>query len=291
MVLSACLDDSGTRPDSVPLGALQSSLNYSVSGDQLIYHTPAWEDRYCILDSLAVDKSSARDDTIRFSIVGDTLILTPKPESLDSGLVIQETFLLIRQAEGLGLEGVWKTGPMRYSHLSGVLTPAWKALLDTQYARNTEDAQYFYAYHEFKRGTLTHYSDYDWAEKFIRDWKRGWWDISHGDTSFDPYAVEMRRLDKQNVEIKGGKTGEKVRITFLDNGDRHYESDVAEHPAAWFRSKPTTCPNEYQPSWYTLFLQANRKDGEAAKRAANAASLPGKPFPGFSGYKMPLWPK
>jgi hypothetical protein len=290
LFLGACLDDSGGPSASVPPGEVFARLGYSVSGDMLIIHDTWQAFAYCVYDTLKADTSRDRYDTVRFSILGDTLTLLPPADTLDSDLVIQENFLLIRQADGKGIEGTWKPGPMRYSHVSGLLTPSRKAELDSQYAWDTEDARYFYAYDVFKAGTLTQYGNYDFGEKFIRDWNRGRAILTIVDSS--SFAIDPRKVDKHTVELKGRKTGETVRMTFRDNFDRLFESDDPSHPAYLYHLKPTTCPNDIEPSWYTAFLYANRKTDAVAKSGAAASRDVRVGFSrAFGAGNRPFWPK
>jgi hypothetical protein len=276
LFLGACLDDSGDPSASVPPGEVLARLDYSVSGDRLITRDTTKAFAYCVNDSLTADPSRERYDTVRFSILGDTLTLRPPADTLDSDLVIQEYLLMIRQAGGEGIEGIWKTGPMRYSYVSGPLTPSRKAELDSKYAWDTEDTRYFYAYNVFKAGTITQYGDYDFGEKFIRDWNRGRPILTIAESS--SFAIDPRRVDKHTVDLKGRKTGETVRITFMNTFDRLYESDDPSHPAHLYHINPTTCPNDFQPSWYTAFLQANRKADAAAKRGPSGPNKPARPL-------------
>ncbi len=288
--LGACLDDSSRDPAFVPPGEALSKWAYSVSGDSLIIQGSKRSFSYCLLDSLVSDSSSGNADTVRFSIVGDTLNLFPLPDTLDDGTVIQETFQMLRHAPGAGIEGVWKTGPIRYRHLSGQLDAARKAELDSQYAWNTEDAEYLYSFNEFKTGTLYQYAVFDWGEKFMRDWKRDRWTLLPGDSSH--FALDAKRVDKHAVELKGRISGETVRLTFQDNFERGYTSDRPEHPESWFRLNPTTCPNDVYPPWLFEFLNANQKDLPMAKSAEGAArSLGLGRRSAISTRKMPLWPK
>lgn len=293
LFLGACLDDSGGDTAFVPPGDPQTKFAYSVSGETLIIQGSKRSISYCLLDSLVTDSSSGKPDTARFSIVGDTLNIIPDPDTLDGGIVIQETFQMLRHSAGRGIEGVWKTGPVRYRHLSGLLDPDRKAELDSEYAWNTEDAEYMYTYSEFKAGTLNQYAVYDWGEKFMRDWNRDRGTLLPVTRS--RIAVEAKRVDKHVVELNGKISGETVRVTFLDDFDRGYTSNLPEHPGTWFRMNPTSCPNDVYPPWFPEFLVANQKEVPMAKSAAGAVgaarSLHAGQHPSLPGLKMPLWPK
>jgi hypothetical protein len=273
--LTACLDDSGS-PDR-PAGDPLEQLAYTVSGDRLIVQHSGDAVLQCWGDSAHTEKPEAKFDTVRFSLSGNTLVFFPAPDTFSSA-VVQYKDTLIRQGQGEGLEGGWwEIAGHGYEAVSGELPGAQKDELDSEMAWSRARAPLSQAYTEFKNGIVTVFGDAATADLFILDWNQGEYPRATPDSSL--YAMDLKRVEKHIVELKGEKTGETVRITLQNNGDRHYESSNAAHAPYWYRAKPTSCPNEYKPAWYQAFLEANRKAGTQPEPKLSAAGIPRGPAP------------
>lgn len=64
-----------------------------------------------------------------------------------------------------------------------------------------------------------------------------------------------QKISCSQVKVIGKTTGDTVTITWNDNGDMTYTS--AGHAAYTYYENPTSCPDDYSPSWYYTFLGQN----------------------------------
>ena len=67
----------------------------------------------------------------------------------------------------------------------------------------------------------------------------------------------MRLLDENTVELKGGKTGETVKISYSPRGRRTVSSDNPLHAGFTGGDPVQSCP--YPDAWLEEFFRANAK--------------------------------
>ncbi len=258
--LSACGLTDGTETQSEPeLGRALTTAEFKVTSDKIILPAGAMSFKYCAGDTLKNMPFPEKDDSTAFTILGDTLTFFSNRDTLEtSGAVVENLDKFIRVSGGIGLDGLWKTGPHPYRVISGTLTAEEKDLRDKELRIDNEQSRYGDSYLRFAGNRVTTYADIDYASQSVDEWK-GISGPLYGEPDSALYAIDAKVVSKGLTEWKGRKTGETVRILYLANGDREYTSDVAGHAKYVFIAEPTACPDPFFPDWFLIFKQANSK--------------------------------
>jgi hypothetical protein len=168
---------------------------------------------------------------------------------------------------GSQLEGAWSFSEFKYRVVSGTMTAEEKAEHDEDMATWKEFQTYDTLTMEFSGETITYYSVANTAGKFMARWNGSieGYDDSDSDSDSDSvpdsakYSVVLNTIDRHTVELRGALTGETVRIKITPKGEVTYTSDKAEHDQHVFLTEAPTCPNDFQPEWYSAFLRDNAK--------------------------------
>jgi hypothetical protein len=270
--------DSGTSGETVPSRAMSRTLSYSVSADRIITLAPDDTDYHCNGNELERDVYPQEPDTVRFSLSGNTLsIYDPFVDTLGSGAVVQWASIAQRSGSGTGLEGAWRQTDRIYQVNSGALAQAERARLENELAESRHFVSFINASFSLSKGILTTYADINTAALFVDRW-------NEHDPEEDPesdsalFDITVKAVEKYTVELKGGKTGEIVRLEILPNEDMTYTSNQPGHAKHVYRSRPVSCPNFEEPDWYSEFRFANLKAERPLAKPGQIRSKRG--FPG-----------
>lgn len=254
-VLTGCLFGDSSDDPADP-GEIAHAIPYTYKGDTLITLGYLGPYAYCIGDVLHTETDTMDADTVVFRITGSILTISTDLDTLKSGAVIEQVLVFERQGSGTGLEGLWSNTREELRVLSG--TPSEKENAELEVGRKDRDGRRAYkrSWARFANGILTFFQDVDYAKRFISEWNNG---IPGGFTADSGlYAIALKELDKNTVELKGLKSGETVRLAISSQGYT-YTSNLPGHNPHRYREMPTTCPNEEKPAWYFLFLSLNSK--------------------------------
>jgi hypothetical protein len=250
----------GTSPDTaqsefVPPGDLIGTFRYVLSPDSLHYYP---DTAISCKDSVLMRESPGKGITMGISIRNDTLILgAPPTRTKDSSAYVQHLAMLTRKTGATGLEGFWKLSGHGYRVLSGTLSAAEKDSKDRAQAWMDSLEAFSNFHYGFEGGFLKMYADVEYAAMYKKTWAL--FDPVTGKEVAGNFDIEVRRIGKHEAEMKGGKTGETVTITFQNNGTKEYSSSDPSHPTHRYSVPPLSCPNPVNPAWYSGFLIDNLK--------------------------------
>lgn len=261
VALSGCLfgnpSDTPDAPnDPADPGEMTHAVPYQVEGNTLITSGYLSPYAYCIGNALRTETDTMDADTLAFRITGSILTISSDLDTLKSGAVIEQVVVFARQGSGTGMEGLWSNTREELRLLSG--TPSEKENAELERARNVRDGKLAYerSWARFANGILTHFKDVNYAKRFQSEWNTG----TSGGLGPDSglYAISLRELDKNTIELKGLETGETVRVTETSQG-KTYSSNLPDHAMHRYLKRPTACPNDEKPAWYILFRSLNSK--------------------------------
>jgi hypothetical protein len=197
-------------------------------------------------------------DTVAYVLTSNTLIVLGVNGG-DSGsftnpaakVVYDQVFT--RQGTGTDLIGSWKSTGRQYRLVSGTLTSAERQQLDSAMVADaaqmavgnyTELSITADKINVYQHGIINNSS---WADYFIAGWNNQQLD-----------SITITKINDSSVRLVGRTSGETVTITNSTDGITYTSSNSA-HAAYTYYNNPTTCPNDYYPSWFWLFLAANPK--------------------------------
>ncbi|MDB5103157.1 MAG: hypothetical protein JWP91_846 [Fibrobacteres bacterium] len=277
LALGGCLFGNSSDGDESRLGETVQANPYTViAGNRIV--TPIHHDTgyYCENGVIASEDYENGPDTVEFAISGNSMTLYTFKDTTGSGAIVQMNTLCSRVGSGSGLEGTWKLDSQGYRVLSGTLTAKEKAEYDEDASGNGFPGAHTKIYAQFAGGAITTLVDADLAAQFIGNWNGTGFPFQDEITDSARYAIIVKALDRNTVEMKGEKTGETVRLSTTYRGDRTYTSDKPGHAEHRYLAKPISCPNDLEPEWYRAFLNENQRVPMRAEKASSQAGKASK---------------
>lgn len=256
LMLMGCLTNTTHQEEPIP-GILQSSYSYTSRHGQLIVQLPRRIEPFCSGNNLVIDTVLFRKDSTEYSLSGDTLEWDYRPDSSNTGAVVQHVLLYGRMGSGTGLPGLWKKGRSGYKVVSGQLALATKSTLDSLLTGENLEGAYYMVQLRVTGDSIEVYGQLNSAGLASVSWTNSTHMSSQADSL--RWDMDFRIIDTHTAEYHGRKTGETVRVVGFDNYDVDYSSDNASHHPYHYSDKPETCPDEYEPEWYAIFKAANTK--------------------------------
>jgi hypothetical protein len=262
--LAGCLTDSTRQENPIP-GVRLSSYGYWDHGSRLVYRIPTRINPSCNGNVPVYDTLPEKIDSLGYSLSGGILEWDYQPDSSYVGAVFQYYLRFSRVGSGTGLPGIWRKGRRGYKVVSGELIPERREVLDGNMVSQNLEEDYILMHLRITGDSLQVYSQ----SNFSGLKKASWTTALYGESSSDSsrWDMDFRIVDKNTVEYHGRKTGETVRVARFDNNDVDYSSDDPSHPAYHYSDKPETCPDDFQPDWYSTFQSANAKDQSPLPKA------------------------
>ncbi len=261
--LAGCITDGAKGSPERPAGTVFKDLEYVPGNGYLLFppqeriHYDCGDD-----DKLVTTVTTSIADSAYFKIIGDTLFLGLfHAETLASGAKVQGLDRFLRKGGGSGIGGQWVDLRLDrvYWALSGEPTAQEQAQLDRMGASARMDDWSGHRTLLFEDGKLSFYFDFEAAENFLASWN-GRDPESPEKPDSATYAVSVRIVDKNTVELIGRENGEVIRIAGSDPYVRTFTSDHAGHEAYTSDQSPETCPRvRPTPAWYDKFLEENLK--------------------------------
>ena len=256
--LTGCLFGNSSDGSANP-GEVTQTIPYRVEGNTIITGPYSYYGSYCNEDVLHKDSSLVEENTIAFKVEGSTLSIIAGKDTLESGAVLEVVVLFTREGSGTGLGGLWLNTKQEQRVVSGVLTQEEKDRLENDKMLTARYSAYYHFWVQFTGGKLISYQKREYAKQFISDWNDEFATMSDADSA--RYAITVKALDQNTVELKGRENGETVRIAY-NFEVMTYSSDKPGHALHRHFSDPETCPNEYTPAWYEEFRQANQNPAD-----------------------------
>lgn len=215
---------------------------------------------WCSGSQVELDRNTDGPDTITFDISGKILTLHVGMDTLRSGAVL-EMLTVAQRISGSGsqLEGSWTFSELTYRVVSGIMTAEEIAEHEKDMAMSKAFQAYMTNTVEFSRGMITTHIDGNTAAQFTAEWNGTFTHNNYYEPDSADYSVVLKTIDQYTVELKCVKSGETVRLKITPKGDRTYTSDKPEHAQHVFLTDAKTCPNLFQPEWYSEFLRDNAK--------------------------------
>lgn len=269
--LTGCMFGNSSEDTANP-GVIIQTIPFKVEGNTIITVAYTRPYSYCSGDEMQSGIDTMEADTVAYRISGSSMEILPDNDTLGSGAVIQHVFVFTRQGSGSGLQGLWSGGSRRFKVVTGTPTETENSELEDDQTHFDHYSAFVESWVRFAGGKIISYEDRESAKLFIAEWN-GEFD-ARPDSRPDSarYAITVKALDKNTVELKGLKNGETVRFT-LNFGETTYSSDTPGHAFHRYLSNPKTCPNEYSPEWYEQFMEANWKAEVLEKRSGPRKSL------------------
>jgi hypothetical protein len=267
ILISGCL--FGGSESSDPYNRVESTRSYTQSGNTLvILGGQADTLRYCGTGPTPITViDTVRNDTSTFEIKDGSLIILNKPIALDSQAVIRYVSTHTRVGGGSTLIGKWRWTGNDYQVVSGTLTARQKAAQDLNRETIRQMLSKFSFIVEFTASSIISSTDQKPADAFVEGWNDGSAPL-YSDTS--GFAMKVRILNANTVEIKGLATGEILKVTLSEtNSDFQVTSSDPNHAAFSYFEKPTQCPSPEEPVWYEDYLGDNSKSPGALAKAAD----------------------
>lgn len=255
---TGCLFENPSSDNPAPNGEMVEAVPYSVIGNTI--RTPAYDDTLtsCSGNGLTMSVVHHPADYLFFEVKDATLKTYRFPDSLESGAVAKFSSVYSRIGFGHGIEGKWSATGREYSVVAGVLSVREREELESLIGSYREYLARADFSLEFSRDSVKVLVDEDHSADFIDRWN-GKSSTFPQDADSARFDIDLKRMYRNTVELKGRKTGETVRLVQNMAGDVWYSSDVEGHPDLIYRGRPKSCPNTEFPAWYLEFLQANRK--------------------------------
>ncbi len=256
-----CLSSSNSDEPVIP-GTEMEQVQYSLQGDFFIYPPQPRTHFECGPNSEIIKTvDTTIEEKFKFEIHGDSLhfLEWDHRDRSNSGAVIQWFDKYYRIGAGVGIEGVWKNTGKDFRIDSGSISIEKEAY----YRRSTSDSslkknRFFDLYQKFSGGIETVYLDRYSAEEFIANWN-GTYLINGEIADSANYRIQVTKIDAHTVELQGQINMEKVTIKETDDGSRFFESTNPSHAKFKSERNPLSCPDKYEPDWYSEFLTANPK--------------------------------
>lgn len=262
--VSGCLvgnSGGGNSDPGTPPGTAEVLAKYNLKDGKLLF--PRMErTRYaCGADNEVLTiVDTTFEDSGHFELSGDSLSLLGlvHPHEFNSGARVQLLQVYKRKGSGTGIEGQWTFSRWSFRVLAGELTAEEREgydIMSTEEYFNNGFINYFLV---IGNGEITRYTDIERAELFRGIWN-GRFENEPLEVDSARYSVSVKVVDKYTVELKGAVTSESIRIVYTDEGSRTYSSNFPAHAVHHYDSTPKSCPNDFEPAWYRLFLDANSK--------------------------------
>jgi hypothetical protein len=253
-VLTGCLSGNSSDGPADP-GDVTNTIPYNVAGNTIISGPIIYTETYCNGDLLRTESDTSDADTLVFQITGSKLTVFGYDDTLQSGAVIELVSVFTREGSGTGLRGLWTGSSQVYRVISGTLSEEEESRLEENERISARYMAIHRSWVRFTDNELLVYRDREYAKQFLSEWNGEFSTESYADSA--QYAITVKAVDRNTVELNGRENGETVRIT-LDADGKTYSSDMPGHALHRYLENPTTCPNDYEPAWYWEFLEANR---------------------------------
>ena len=271
MILFGCLtgnDNGGASSSNV----FQITSTYTANDTVLINNIPQTisTSSYCQGDSLNIhyDTTEASIDTMHYSVDGNTLTLwktEPKPTSA----IIKTTYVYARQKSGSELQGTWTQQSKSYTVVSGKLSANEKENLNFEFSSQNDNYITTVIIGASQMKIAVSILNNNAADEFIKNWN------GNGNKFSDSamYDITLTKISGTSVKLVGNVSNEVVTISVDGNLDISYMSTNTSHSSHIYYSKPKSCPDDYEPAWYSTFLEDNAKVSILKKREATPFRL------------------
>jgi hypothetical protein len=262
---------STPQPDVITIHS-----TYTVNGDKITEQVQdsLYQFKVCAdsaLDSIVDTVILPVLRTLVFRVTGDTLLIQNSVDSadkrwLDSNAVVHKYEQFIRIGAGTGLEGSWRYDGLTYRITAGQMTDSEKAELDT-----SAMASKFWMYFSndvvvtITQTTIARIITSYWSELFLFKWNNAPSAYYYADS--EVYAVDISQEGISQVRLAGRVSTEVVTITYDSAANWNYLSTNTLHAPYTYFATPDTCPNEFRPSWWDEFMNANAKSLGTPKRS------------------------
>lgn len=274
-------DDSGLKPlptDPYFIG------DYTVRGDTIFMHLPADTSWICYQEEPEMKIDEPETDTTLFDLAGNQLRLISEEDTLQSfeteggGEAVVRSYTQFQRAgSGAGLEGYWRWESSGHEVISGIPNAEYRSRLSRSDQLLVIQLSYVTIELELTKGKAWGRSDGDFAGLFVARWNGDFeWDSLDTPDSAR-YAIDVKKLGTDAVELTGQKTGEVVTITFMnlfDNYER-YSSSRSERKPYNNQDYRTQCGID---GWFSEFQFENDKRSippiELEKRSRHNQPLP-----------------
>jgi hypothetical protein len=253
--LTGCLFGNSSEGTVNP-GEVIRTIPYRVEGNALVLGPYYADVPWCSGEILHKESPLIGENVLTLKLEASTFTIFIDTATLESGATLERVSRYSRVGSGTGLEGLWSFTKREQRLVSGILTQEEKDGLENDERLDDRDAAYTHFWLRFTGGKLLTYQKREYAKRFIADWNGEFAQMNDADSA--RYAITVKAVDQNTVELKGRKNGETVRITHSFEVTT-YSSDTPGHALHRFFSKPETCPNEEIPLWYREFLDANAK--------------------------------
>lgn len=261
-LLSGCLTSGGGDPseEPAPPGFRTASFAYSLESGKITIPPFTRINRECTDTGLSTGTLITQSTALPYELEGDSLkLMQGGPQSVRLGTVIQIYNAFARVGRGTGLNGRWLLISQRYRVVSGEASAEDYARFDRMMASADMERPFTDVHFVFSGDSIAIFMDTKNAEHFMADWN-GLYSERPEDANSANYAISLRIIGRDEVELKGLNSGETVRLRLGNDRNRDYSSDAAGHAPHHYDDTPESCPNEYSPLWYWHFLEDNRKD-------------------------------
>ena len=258
--LSGCLTSDSVDPseETDPPGFRTASFAYSLETGKIIITPFTRIHRECSDTGLSTETLITQSTALPYELEGDSLkLMQGGPQTVRLGTVIRIYNAFARVGRGTGLKGRWVLISQGYRVVSGEASAEDYAQFDRMMASSDMERPFTDVQHVFSEDSIAYFIDTKNAERFIAGWN-GLDSERPEDVDSANYAISLRIIERDVVELKGLKSGETVRLRMGNDRSRDYSSDVSAHVPHHNDDTPESCPNEYGPIWYWDFLEANR---------------------------------
>jgi hypothetical protein len=259
VILTGCLGDGSSSPDSTPVGVIDLVAQYRLEDGKIVF-PPQLRTRTECLDETKLETGTFTtvEDWLPFEVRGDTLLFgVSHPQEPADDASVQLYDIYMRVGSGSGLKGQWTLSERIYRVESGNLAPLEHAIFDRMTAGTNVEYAYSSSTLYVTDDSLKRFTETRNADIFVAEWNGVFNEEIAGDSS--RYDIAVRVVDNHTVEMEGAIDTETVRIIFKDDGSRTYASTAPGHTEFHYDRIPAACPNHSRPDWYRDFLESNRK--------------------------------
>ena len=265
LALSGCLfGNSDEKP--VPSGYLQSSEPYVQVGNTVVLQSKGPDSiRWCDGDELFSEAQPGSEGGIlQFELKKDSLFFIHYTRYHIGDAGMENYSIYVRTAGGPALEGTWSWKGDAFRLVQNSLIPAEKAYYDSLTEASRAEALAYPVTLEFTGALFKTVVTRTPADDYLNPRPEnegfgipGWFTTEY-------YAITLRKLDANTIEVKGAKTGAAfLKLRLNSAGDITYSSsDPKQAPQTYF-ANPRSCPNLEFPDWVLDFLNANLVDVES----------------------------
>lgn len=274
-LLSGCMTGGDGGSGAVTSGFLKKDQGtYRIEGGNIINENRFRTYFYCSLGEIVSETDTLKNDTIPFELAGNTLsLINPSLDTMESGAVVQYLVQAMRMGRGASLNGLWQFTGQSYRVLAGALSPVEKTRVEEDNAKNNGHLDITTFQWQFSDGLITTFEDTKTAEAFLLAWNKANIDGLYPADSAR-YDIAVKVVGKYQVELKGRITEETVLLTLENDRSETFQSSDPAHPMHRFDRIPKSCPDDTEPGWYGLFLQANSKAGTRIEKRGAPDGIP-----------------